>query len=49
MMNSFFGEQKGDFELVIRSIAAVKEEAEGRYRDGPDAAMSIEGVDEKQV
>lgn len=39
-MYSFFGEQEGDFELVIRSIAAVKEEVEVRYRDDPDVGTS---------
>jgi hypothetical protein len=47
-MDSLFGEQEGDFGLVIRSIAAVKEEVESRYRDDPDAETSIEGVDEKR-
>jgi hypothetical protein len=47
-MDSFFGEQEGDFELVIGSISAVKEEVESRYRDDPDAETSMEGVDEKR-
>jgi hypothetical protein len=47
-LDSFFSEQEGDFELVIRSIAAVKEEVEVRYRDDLDARTSMEGVDEKR-
>jgi hypothetical protein len=46
-MYSFFDEQEGDFQLVIRSIAAVKEEAEARYRHDPKGRISIEGGDEK--
>jgi hypothetical protein len=42
---SFFGDQEGDFELGIRSIAAVKKES--AYRDDPDMRRSMDGVDEK--
>jgi hypothetical protein len=45
---SFFGEQEGDFELVIRSITVVKDDVEVRYRDDPDARTSMEGEDEKR-
>jgi hypothetical protein len=45
---SFFGEQEGDFELTIRSIAAVKKGSESApYRDDPEIRSSLEGVDEK--
>jgi len=43
-LRSFFGKQEGDFELVIRSIAAGKEEVEAQYRDDPDAGTSMEGL-----
>lgn len=44
---SFFGDQEGDFEMVIRSIAAVKKE-DSAYRDDPHTRRSMEGVDEKR-
>jgi hypothetical protein len=47
-LDSFFGEQEGDFELAIRSIAAVKEDGELPYRDDPDERRSMEGVVEKR-
>jgi len=46
-MYSFFDKQEGDFQLIIRSIAAMMEEAEARYRDDPEGRISIEGGDEK--
>ncbi len=45
---SFFGEQEGDFELVIRSISAVAEELGPPYRDDPDGGTLTDVVDEKR-
>jgi len=42
-MYSFFDKQEGDFQLVIRSIAAMMEEAEARYRDDPEGRISNRG------
>ncbi|PWY92321.1 CIA30-domain-containing protein [Aspergillus heteromorphus CBS 117.55] len=41
MVRSFFGEQEGEFELVVESIKGFKKEegegeSEGRYRDDPE-------------
>jgi hypothetical protein len=47
-LRSFFGEEEGDFELVIRSIVVVKREVEAQYRDDRDAGTSMEGGDEKR-
>jgi len=58
MMRSFFDEQSGDFELCLRSIAAVgkeskvavevaKDDLSMPYRDEPEIRRSMDGVDEK--
>ncbi|KAJ5668256.1 uncharacterized protein N7477_006826 [Penicillium maclennaniae] len=44
MIRSFFGEQDGDFELGVVSIAALRTE---RYSDNPDEASEEEEFDEK--
>lgn len=41
---SFFGEQDGDFELGVLSIAALRTE---RYSDNPDDENENEEFDEK--
>jgi hypothetical protein len=41
---SFFGEQDGDFELGLVSIAALRTE---RYSDDPDVKNEDENLDEK--
>lgn len=46
MMRSFFDKQDGDFELVVRSISAVKKRRE-LYRDDPNARSSSDIVGEK--
>lgn len=56
--HSFFDEQSGDFELCLRSIAAVgkeskvavevvKDDLSMPYRDEPEIRRSMDGVDEK--
>jgi hypothetical protein len=47
-LDSFFREQEGDFELTIRSIAAIEEEVEAPYRDNLDGRRLMEVVDEKR-
>ncbi|KAJ6111930.1 hypothetical protein N7523_007991 [Penicillium sp. IBT 18751x] len=44
MIRSFFGEQDGDFELGVVSIAALRTE---RYSDNPDEESQEEEFDEK--
>ena len=43
-VSSFFGEQAGDFELGVVSIAALRTE---RYSDNPDEQDQEEDFDEK--
>lgn len=49
MARSFFGDQEGDFELCLTSIAAVKKQdsSQSPYRDEEEVRRSMEGIDEK--